>query len=119
MENRGPFTCQAGADLEGSRRVKVDATASGTANFPVVVYAGVDEAFIGVTEYSAKSGEKLSVRPRYSDGLLEIVAAGVIAIGSDVHGAADGQIADTGTAVQGVAMKAAAAAGEAIPVAVV
>lgn len=49
-------------------------------------------------------------------GTVKMVASGVIAIGATVYAAAAGKIADTGTIVEGIALEAAGADGDAIEV---
>jgi len=119
METIGPFTAQAGEALEAKRRVKIDTSASATAAYPVVVYADAGEDYIGITEFSAASGDKLTIVPLSQPGLreVEVDINSAIAIGTVLYGAADGKLSDasSGTA-QGIAMKAAAADNEHIPV---
>lgn len=119
METRGPVTVQAGEALEAKRRVKLDASASATAAFPVVVYADAGEGYIGVTEYSAASGDKVTINPITGPGTreVEVDINSAIAIGTVLYGAADGKLSDASSgSAQGIAMKAAAADNEHIPV---
>jgi hypothetical protein len=95
MWNEGEKTFQAGEDLEAKRRVKIEA---GTANDPPeVVYADAGEAYIGVTEYAVKDGEKVTVKLKNASGTFEIECAIGTAIerGTSLYGAADGKVSDT------------------------
>lgn len=119
METRGPVTVQAGEALEAKRRVKIDTSASATAGFPVVVYADAGDNYLGITEYSCPSGEKLTINPITGPGMkeVEVTISSAIAIGTVLYGAADGKLSDASSgSAQGIAMKAAAANNEHIPV---
>ena len=92
----GNLTVQAGEALEAKRCVKLDATASGTAGKPVVVYADAGDDFIGVTQYSVESGENVAIRPKHMGGTFEIecVIATAIAIGTGLETLNDGKVGD-------------------------
>ncbi len=49
----------------------------------------------GVTEYAAKSGNRVGVKPLNMPGSFEMTADGAIAAGSDVYPGADGKISAT------------------------
>ena len=119
METRGPVTVQAGEALEAKRRVKLDAAASLTAVFPTVVYADAGEGYIGITEYSCASGDKLTINPITGPGTkeVEVVIASAIAIATVLYGGDDGVMTDTSSgSAQGIAMKAPSADNAHIPV---
>jgi hypothetical protein len=107
MWNEGTKTFKADEKLESHRRVKVD-TAQTTAVPVKVIYADAGEDYIGVTEFSAATGELVSVKLNDAPGTLEIecVIGSAINVGTVLYGAADGKVSDTssGTA-QGVALQ--------------
>jgi len=109
QENMGIKAFVAGADLEPFRRVKLSA-GSGSQ----VEYAGVDEAFIGITARKAKSGEHVSVRLLTRGRTFKIEAADAIGVGASFYGAANGKIDAAGVGVQGTALEISAADGEII-----
>jgi hypothetical protein len=115
----GPLTLKANATLEAHRRVKIDTGAS-TADPPKVVYAGAGEDYIGVTEYSAATGDLVAVRQAGYGGTLEIRAKvdSAINVGTTLYGAANGQVSDTSSgSAQGIALQVASASGDQIEVA--
>lgn len=95
-------TYVAGGTIRIHRRVKLS---SGSA-----VEAGAGEAWIGVSQASAASGEGVSVRERLSPGSFFMTAAGVISSGATVYEAADGKVSATANgAPVGIAREAASA----------
>jgi len=104
-------TFLAGADLEAYRRVKLNA-GSGEA----VVYAGDEEAFIGITQTKVLSGERVPVALKTTGRTFKAVAASAISAGASFYGAANGKIEGAGTVAQGRALEAATADGDVIEV---
>lgn len=98
--------------LEAYRRVKLT-TSSGTA----VEYADAGEEFIGITQNAVAIGEMVTVALRSAARTYKAVAAGVVAVGAAIYGAADGKVDDavSGTA-QGTALEAATADGDVIEI---
>lgn len=79
--------------------------------------AGASDVAIGTAEESAfASGDVIAVRLANAQGTRKMVAAGAISAGSVVYAAADGQVDDTGTVIQGRALEAATNAGDIIEV---
>jgi hypothetical protein len=80
--------------------------------------ADAEEAIVGVTisDTAAAADDASTVRFKGDPGTFEIEAAGVIAAGAVVYGAADGKVDDSGTTAIGVALTASAAAGETVEV---
>jgi hypothetical protein len=119
MWNEGSKTFKADEKLEAHRRVKIDTTNT-TAAPPKILYADAGEDYIGVTEFSAATGDLVSVKLNDAPGTLEIecTIGSAINVGTTLYGAADGKVSDTssGTA-QGIAMQAASASNEHIEVA--
>ena len=117
METHGDLTVQAGEALEAKRCVKLDATASATNGFPTVVYSDAGDDFIGVTKYSVASGEKVAIKPKYSEGSFEIecVIASAIAIGTGLETLNDGKVGDGAGTDVFTALKAPGADNEHIP----
>lgn len=109
--NEGKKTFIAGAALGARRRVKL--VAGTTTTPPQVEHAGAGEAYIGVTEYAAGAGEQVAVKLKNAEGTFEIECAvgTAIAVGTALHGAADGRVSDTvpvGSATQFIALEAGA-----------
>ena len=75
--------------LEPFRRVKLT-SGSGTA----VEYADAGEDFIGVTEASAAITADVAVRLRGTWTTFKMEAAGAVAVGASIYGAADGKVDD-------------------------
>lgn len=102
------FTGQASADVTGGRLLEVTGSKTyahaGAASVKVIGVAGQDTA----------SGDDVTI---HRGGVQRLTASGVIAAGAQVQAAADGQIAAGTTAPIGVALTAAATAGDVIDVA--
>lgn len=86
--NEGVKTFEAGADVEARRLVKLS---SGKVVHNTVT--ATDDP-VGVTEYAAKSGEKVAVKLINSPGTFEITAVEAIAADVEAYAAADGKIQD-------------------------
>ncbi|MFC1884664.1 DUF2190 family protein [Thermodesulfobacteriota bacterium] len=95
MWNEGIRAFTAGEDLEGRRRVKIEAGTTTTP--PEVVYADAGEDWDGVTEYAVSDGEKVSVKLRNAQGTFEIECevGTAIARGTSLYGANDGKVSET------------------------
>lgn len=105
--NEGIMTFIANGALTAKTRVKIT---SASATDPIQVeVAGSGEQHIGITEYDVADGDPVAVRLRNYPGTHECVAAGAIAAGAVVYGAAAGGIDD---AAAGSAIGVALAAGE-------
>lgn len=106
--NIGSKAFVAGEALEPYRRVKLS-TGSGTQ----VEYADAGEAFIGFTAAAAALNEMVSVDLKTTGRTFKVVAEGVIAVGANFYGAADGKVRGAVSgAVQGRVLEASAADGE-------
>jgi len=119
MFRESPVTFKSAATLEAHRRVKIDTSAT-TADPAKVIYAGAGEDYVGVTKYSAATGDLVAVDLAGHDGTLEITAkvGSAINVGTVLYGAASGKISDTSSGSgQGVALQVAAASGDNIEVA--
>ncbi len=90
QENLGIKAFVAGEDLEAHRRVKLSSS-SGTQ----VEYADAGDAFIGITAAKVPQGDFISVILKTTGRTFKMVAAGVIAVGANFYGAADGKISAT------------------------
>lgn len=102
-------TFTAGAALAIHRRVKLT---SGE-----LAYAGAGDVAIGTLEKpSFADGDEVAVRLRSAPGTRKMVAAGAIAEGAHVYGAADGKVDDVGGVLEGIALDAAGADGDVIEV---
>lgn len=111
MYSLGIKTYFATEALEAYRRVKLSATSG------YVEYADGDNPGIGFTLAPAALGEQVSVQLRSFNGTVQLEAAGAIALGGDVYGAADGKIEDVvGSNLIGIALQAATAAADVIEV---
>jgi hypothetical protein len=107
MWNELTKTFKADEKLEAHRRVKID-TGNTTAVPVKVVYADAGEDFVGITEFSAATGELVAVKLNSAPGTFECecVVSSAINVGTTLYGAADGKVSDasSGTA-QGLAMQ--------------
>lgn len=104
---RKSFT--AGSILEPFRRVKV--TAATGAHGPTVGYAGVSDPCIGVTEAYVPSGDPVTVYLANAQGTRKMSAtAAAITANNPVYAAANGQVAATGTIIEGKALETTAGA---------
>lgn len=112
IENMGPVvTWTASAAI--NRKCRVKRTGDGT-----VGPAGAGEASIGVAQDAvAASGDLVQVLMWSNDRVTKVAASKAIAEGAAVYGAASGQISDavSGASI-GVALHAATAAGDEIPI---
>ena len=111
MTNEAVVTFLAGAALGQHVRVKFQ---SGSTTSPVEVEAaGAGEQHLGITDAAAASGDPVAVRMRNSPGTQIATAAGAIAVGASIYGAASGKVDDavSGNAI-GVALQAASADGD-------
>jgi hypothetical protein len=119
MWNEGTKSFVADEKLEAHRRVKIDTTNT-TAVPPKVLYADAGEDYIGVTEFSAATGDLVSVKMNDAPGTFEIecTVSSAINVGTTLYGAADGKVSDAsnGTA-QGIALQQTATSNEHIEVA--
>lgn len=105
--NEGIKTFIANGALSAKTRVKIT---SASATDPIQIeVAGAGEQHIGITEFDVADGDYVAVRLRNFPGTHECVAAGAIAEGAVLYGAASGCIDDasSGSAI-GVSLKAAA-----------
>lgn len=105
--NEGIKTFIANGALSAKTRVKIT---SASATDPIQIeVAGAGEQHIGITEFDVADGDYVAVRLRNFPGTHECVAAGAIAAGAVLYGAASGCIDDasSGSAI-GVSLKAAA-----------
>lgn len=94
--------------------VRVKLNSSGQA-----AIAGVNEAGVGHTERACASGDVVAVRMHNHSGTRKMVAGGAIVLGAQVLNGASGRVDDatSGGPVCGVALEAAANAGDIIEVA--
>lgn len=101
----GVKTFTATAAISRFRRVKLSA-GSGSA----VEHAGADADFIGVAQHDAALGAPVAVALRGAGRTFKCIAAGVVAVGATIYGAATGKVDDavSGTAI-GAALEAAQA----------
>lgn len=106
--------------IEGSKRRLLSAEALATRrrvkiSGSTIVYADAGEQANGVTEYACADATEVAVRLLSSPGTFEITAAGAIAAGAPIFGAADGKVSATpnGAAI-GLAIEAATADGDQI-----
>jgi len=115
--NEGLRTFTANGALAEGERVIV--TAGSTTIPPQVGQApvGATSAHVGYVEYPVADGELVSIRPRSMSGTKHAVASAAITVGAVIYGSAAGRVSSTasGTAI-GVAMDAAAAAGDIIEI---
>ncbi len=98
LEN-SKMTVTAGEDLKARRRVKIKPE---TTSEPVeVVYADIDEACIGVTEYGFKNGQKGAIRLIRDAGAFDVecLVDSAIVRGTPLFGAAKGMLSDAGSGV--------------------
>lgn len=102
-----PF--EAGAALSQHRRVKLSAGK--------LAYAGAGDVSIGTLEKpSFADGDIVAVRMRHAQGTQKMVASEAISLGAYVYGAADGKVAASGGAIEGIALEAAGANNDVIEV---
>lgn len=107
-------TFTAGGALSQFARVKLSSGVLAAAG----VGASDDGVEIGVVEYPTfASGDVATVRLRSSMGTTKMIAAGAIAAGVAVYGAASGKISTTVSGgITGISMEAAGADGDVIEV---
>jgi len=106
-------TFVAGAALAAFRRVKLNTDPT------EVVYAGSDEAAIGVTQLDAASGANVPVRLWHRGSTFKVVVASSMNAGASLYGAANGKFddADPGSGtIRGKALAAASGDGSVIEV---
>jgi len=99
----GVLTFEAGSALLAHRRVKMSGAA--------VVYAGLGEDAIGVTETAAASGAQVAVKILGVPGSVEVTAAKVLAAGAVLYGAALGKVSDASSG-SAIGLAKAAATGD-------
>jgi hypothetical protein len=110
-QNSGLKAFQAAEDIGAYVRVKLDSSG-------YIAIAGDDDGWIGTTEAEGDSGHFITVRLRNVPGTRKMVAGGAITALNRVYGAASGRVDDlaTGGFGVGLALTAAAAAGEIVEV---
>jgi len=84
-ESRRAFT--AGVDIDSYLLVTLAAG--------VLALCDPGEKPLGVTEYPALAGEKVNVRLLNTDGTVELMASGVVAVGDELEVGANGTVLTT------------------------
>ena len=105
-------TFRTGAAIGQHLRVKVGSDAT-------ITVAAANDSDVGTTARETfASGEEVAVELASLEGTAKMVAAGVVAIGAKVYGAAAGKVSTTSSSAQpvGIALSAAAADGDVIEV---
>lgn len=121
MSRKSPCTFVAGEKLEKHRRVKIDTSAT-TAQPAKIIYSDENEVWIGITEFSAPTGDLVAVamktRERTFD--VEVIVGSAIAVGTDLYTKDDGKFSDATNAgsAEAVALQVSSASGDHIEVAV-
>lgn len=112
QETHGVLTFTAGEALAQYRRVKLDGSTA-----KQVVYADAGDHGIGTVRVLCASGDLIGITPHVWEGTQKMVAAGVIAVNTEVFAAADGKIQQAPCGERlGIALEAAAGDGHVIEV---
>lgn len=109
---KSPITLIAGEDLAAFRRVKLSAERT-------VVYADQSDsdAYIGITEAAAVSGDPVAVALKGSAETKKAVASEALAVNAVLYAADDGKVSDTASGTRiGTALEAATADGDVIEI---
>jgi hypothetical protein len=103
----------AGTDLQPNRRVKItDATTSPK----TVGYAGATDPAVAWTEDFVLSGKNFSAKLANGQGTVKASATETITGGNPVYAAASGQVASSGTVVEGKALETVTTSGDVLEV---
>lgn len=100
----------AAASIGVNLRVKIT---DGTTTPPTINVAGATDASIGVTEaFVAAAGDRVAILLSNAQGTRKMHANGVITSGNTVYAAASGEVASSGTVVEGIAQETTTADGD-------